>query len=103
MQETLNTTVTEPLVQREDTMTTFAHHPAAPLSASAKFSPEWEGTPLPHSYIMAAPMDDAELMALLMASPLYQKLEQIKKGVAERGFGGHRMEPGMQNNRNYYG
>lgn len=36
---------------------------------------------MPQSYKMAAPLDDAEFTALLMASPLYQKLEQIKKSL----------------------
>lgn len=39
---------------------------------------------LPSSYNMAAPMNDAELVALLMASPLYQKLENIKSQI-EKG------------------
>ena len=39
---------------------------------------------LPASYNMAAPMNDAELVALLMASPLYQKLENIKSQI-EKG------------------
>ena len=36
---------------------------------------------MPASYQMAAPLRDAELTALLMASPLYQKMEQIKKSI----------------------
>ena len=31
---------------------------------------------------MAAPLNDAEFTALLMASPMYQKLEQIRRNVA---------------------
>ena len=37
---------------------------------------------MPASYKMAAPLNEAELTALLMASPLYQKLEQMKKSMA---------------------
>lgn len=48
---------------------------------------------------MAAPLNEAELMALLMASPMYQKLENIKKSVASGAHvtpaGQHPMEPGM--------
>lgn len=40
--------------------------------------------PLPSSYNMAAPLNDAELVALLMSSPLYQKLENIKSQI-EKG------------------
>lgn len=39
---------------------------------------------LPPSYNMAAPMNETELVALLMASPLYQKLESIKSQI-EKG------------------
>ena len=46
---------------------------------------------LPSRYNMAAPLNDAELVALLMASPLYQKLEsiksQIEKGAHKAGSG----------------
>ena len=37
---------------------------------------------MPASYQMTAPLNEAELTALLMASPLYRKLEQIKKSLA---------------------
>lgn len=37
---------------------------------------------LPSSYKMAAPLNEAELTALLLASPLYQKLEQMKKNLS---------------------
>ena len=49
---------------------------AAPLAA-----------PLPAAYSMTAPMNEAEFTALLMASPLYQKLEQIKKSLSSGGVG----------------
>lgn len=50
---------------------------------------------MPASYQMAAPLNEAELMSLLMASPEYQKLEQIKDAV-KNGITPpkHRMEPG---------
>lgn len=55
---------------------------------------------LPQSYSMAAPLNEAELMALLMASPMYQKLEEIKKSVATgahtQSTDKHKMEPGME-------
>ena len=35
---------------------------------------------------MTAPLNDDELTALLMASPLYHKLEQIKKAVSGGAF-----------------
>ena len=35
---------------------------------------------------MTAPLSDEELTALLMASPLYHKLEQIKKAVSGGAF-----------------
>ncbi|CAH1797049.1 unnamed protein product [Owenia fusiformis] len=50
---------------------------------------------LPASFTMAAPMNDSELTALLMQSPLYQKLEQIKKAASGGGVrSGHKMAPG---------
>lgn len=33
---------------------------------------------MPASYLMAAPMSDNELVNLLMQSPLYQKLQNIR-------------------------
>ena len=39
---------------------------------------------LPPSYNMAAPLDETELMNLLTASPMYQKMENIKKMI-EKG------------------
>lgn len=61
--------------------------------------PSSSGQPdLPQSYSMAAPLNEAELMALLMASPMYQKLEDIKKSMANGAHtqpsGKHPMEPG---------
>ncbi|WAR00886.1 hypothetical protein MAR_025258, partial [Mya arenaria] len=50
---------------------------------------------LPASYNMAAPLNDAELVALLMASPLYQKLESIKTQIekgAHKGDGKDKTE-----------
>ena len=41
---------------------------------------------VPQSYAMTAPLNDDELTALLMASPLYHKLEQIKKAVSGGAF-----------------
>ena len=38
---------------------------------------------LPESYKLAAPLNEADFTALLMSSPLYRKLENIKKLVAE--------------------
>ena len=41
---------------------------------------------IPQGYAMTAPLSDTELTALLMASPLYHKLEQIKKAVSGGAF-----------------
>ena len=51
---------------------------AAPLGAAGAAP----GAAMPASYQMTAPLNEAELTALLMASPLYRKLEQIKKSLA---------------------
>nr|XP_002738967.1 PREDICTED: uncharacterized protein LOC100369241 [Saccoglossus kowalevskii] len=48
--------------------------PAVDTSALTEQSGE-----MPSSYTMAAPLSDAEITALLMASPLYKKLEEIKE------------------------
>lgn len=45
-----------------------------------------ETTPMPEGYKMAAPLNEAELMGLLMASPLYKKLEDMKNKVANGNF-----------------
>ena len=41
---------------------------------------------MPSAYRMAAPLTDGELVALLMSSPLYHKLQDIKKLVESGGF-----------------
>ena len=41
---------------------------------------------MPTSYKMAAPLTDGELTALLMSSPLYQKLQEIQDIVAGGSF-----------------
>ena len=52
---------------------------------------------MPASFQIAGPMNEAELTALLMASPIYQKMEQIKQAVAKGAVnaGGHKMVPGL--------
>lgn len=42
--------------------------------------------PMPDAYKMTAPLNEAELMSLLMASPLYKKLEEMKNTVANGNF-----------------
>lgn len=70
---------------------------AAPVVAAAAAPVQTSGAPMPASYQMAAPLNEAELTALLMASPLYQKLEQIKKSMTN-GAGaskGHKLAEGI--------
>ena len=52
------------------------------------------GAAMPSSYQMAAPLNEAELTALLMASPLYQKMEAIKHAISggRLKLGGHKMQ-----------
>ena len=57
------------------------------MSAGPDRGEERAAPDLPPSYNMAAPLNETELMALLMASPLYQKLENIRKTI-EKGSGG---------------
>ena len=52
----------------------------APTTAASNYDPDLE--PMPASYQMAAPLNEAELTMLLMASPMYQKLEKMKRNVA---------------------
>ena len=59
----------------------------AMLSAGPDRGEERAAPDLPPSYNMATPLNERELMALLMASPLYQKLENIRK-TFEKGNGG---------------
>ena len=81
------------LIQPEDgatfsqPMAAQPHYPGGPVAPS--------GGQMPQSYTMAAPLDDNELTALLMASPLYNKLEQMKKAVSSGGLRtGHKMASG---------
>ena len=62
--------------KRPEPMGAPATQTAVPAAAAT------ESPVLPAGYKMAAPMSEVELTALLMASPLYQKLEAIKKQVA---------------------
>ena len=55
---------------------------AAPVMAGTQPAVTQQNQSLPMSYQMAAPLNEAELTTLLMASPLYQKLEQLKKKVS---------------------
>lgn len=84
--------------------TTYARPATIGQSTDGQFSnnvppevpPPVAQEPLPQAYQMAAPLKEAELMALLMASPMYQKLENIKKSVAEGTHKSpkHKMEEG---------
>lgn len=52
---------------------------------------------MPASFTQAAPLDDVELTALLMASPFYHKLDQIKKAVSSGKLSaGTKMPPGRK-------
>ena len=53
-----------------------------PQSAPITGKPPGSGDNMPSSFRMAGPLNEAELTALLMASPLYQKMEQLKKAVS---------------------
>ncbi len=61
--------------------TTAVSKQSGPVTASAP------SQPLPQSYQMAAPVSEAEITALLMASPMYKKLEQIKRTIASGVLG----------------
>jgi hypothetical protein len=50
----------------------------APTSAESSA----QDSSVPAAFHQAAPLNEAEMLALLMASPLYQKLEKVKKAVA---------------------
>ena len=69
--------------------------PATP--ESQHITPQTAATPLPASYQMAPPLNETELMALLMASPMYHKLEAMKKTVEDGGLKApkHKVEPGQ--------
>ena len=60
-----------------DTLVEAAASPTAPPSKAAE--------QMPAAYRMAAPMTDGELNALLMSSPLYQKLQDIQDIVGGGG------------------
>lgn len=65
------------------TPSSFSHVSAPTQSAApTKAAPSTEERSMPPSFAQAAPLDEAELLALLMASPLYQKLEKVKRAVA---------------------
>ena len=62
--------------------------PVQPVEAPtvAAFDQNVTSQAMPASYQMTAPLNEAELTMLLMASPLYQKLEKMKKTVAAGGI-----------------
>ena len=58
--------------------------------------PALAAAPMPAAYSMTAPMNEAEFTALLMASPLYQKLEQLKKSLSSGRIGkAHKLAEGV--------
>lgn len=61
--------------------------------------PQGQSQAMPTGYQMTTPMNEAELTALLMASPLYQKMEQIKQVVAKGAInkGGRKSPQGTIN------
>ena len=61
-----------------------AVRPSSPVTRVEHAEQQRSASDLPPSYNMAAPLNETELMALLMASPLYQKLENIRKSM-EKG------------------
>ena len=64
-----------------------AVRPSSPIGRVEHEEQQRSGAPdLPPAYNSAAPLNEAELLALLMASPLYQKLENIRKSM-EKGVG----------------
>ncbi|RUS80922.1 hypothetical protein EGW08_011303, partial [Elysia chlorotica] len=91
--ETLNM---DGLSKRIDTAPLLAAAPALPQFSETQKSSASEptsGVPsgprqqeMPNAFTMAAPLNEAELTALLMASPLYKKLESMKKSVAGGNF-----------------
>ena len=66
----------------------------SPMTATARYDADLES--MPTSYQMAAPLNEAELTMLLMASPMYQKLEKMKRNIASGGVrsAGHKAETG---------
>ena len=70
---------------------------ALPQQTAVPSSEQNTNQQMPASYAMTAPLNDEELAALLMASPLYQKLDQIKKAVANGGARtGKKIQPGTE-------
>lgn len=58
--------------------------PRSPMEASRPSTVEESEAPEePPTYNMAAPLNEGELISLLMASPLYQKLEKIKNQIEQ--------------------
>ena len=79
--------------------TATAQRDARPRSPQVSSRPstveESEAPDVPPSYNMTAPLNETELMSLLMASPLYQKLEKIKSQIeqgAHKGDGSKNMD-----------
>ena len=93
LSETLNM---DGLSKRIEAAPLLAAAPAQPQSSETQKSSAYEsasaveGAPtqqeMPASFSMAAPLNEAELTALLMASPLYKKLQDMKKAVAGGNF-----------------
>lgn len=67
-------------VQSSETQKSSATEPTSAVSDAS------QQKEMPAAFSMAAPLNEAELTALLMASPLYKKLETMKKAVAGGNF-----------------
>ena len=61
---------------------TFTDSGSTPPHPTVTSQSEPQEGSMPTSFTQAAPLNEAELLALLMASPLYQKLEKVKRAVA---------------------
>ena len=69
-----------------DAANSQAVRPSSPIRVEHEDQQRSGAPDLPPAYNSAAPLNEAELLALLMASPLYQKLENIRKSM-EKGVG----------------
>ena len=68
------------LPQSSETQKSSASEPPSAMSSGP------QQQEMPATFSMAAPLNEAELTALLMASPLYKKLESMKNAVAGGNF-----------------
>lgn len=82
----------QPKIQHQEHQQATVQTPIAPVASTPQTARS--ASDMPQSFTMLPPLDEAELTAMLMASPLYQKLEKIKRQINQSGISRNKKKDG---------